>query len=216
MPFLIGGGFALATYTGRWRDTKDIDLYVHPRDRKKTIAALTRAGFADYYETRPYDRKWIYRSTKDDFIVDIIWAMANQRAQVDDMWFERAGSIVIRQEQLKILPVEEFMWCKAGYIMQRDHCDWTDLFNLLYANGEHIDWKHLLMRIEEDKPLLKALLELFGWLCPAAVRKLSPVVWRELKMPCPQPPNRHFRRNHIPLAGQPRLVCGSGNRQERN
>src|SRR5947208_9059987 len=38
--FLLGGGFALASYTGRWRDTKDIDFYIHPRDRKKAIAAL--------------------------------------------------------------------------------------------------------------------------------------------------------------------------------
>jgi hypothetical protein len=198
VPFLLGGGFALATYTGRWRDTKDIDLYVHPRDRQKTIEALTAAGFADYFSTRGYDRRWIYRSTKDDFIVDIIWAMANQRAQVDDLWFERAGSISIRDESLKILPMEEFMWCKL-YILQRDHCDWTDLFNLLYANGKNIDWKHLLMRLEEDTPLLRAVLELFGWLCPAAIQKLSPELWRGLKMACPQPPNPHFRRKHIPL-----------------
>jgi len=198
VPILLGGGFALATYTGRWRDTKDIDLYLHPRDREKAIAALTNAGFADYYSTRAYDRKWIYRSTKDDFIVDIIWAMANQRAQVDDIWFERAGSIVIREENLKILPMEEFMWCKL-YILQRDHCDWTDLFNLLYANGRNLYFKHLITRIEEDAPLLKAVLETFGWLCPTAVRKLPQELWRRLRMRCPQPPHRKFRRNHIPL-----------------
>src|SRR5437764_11493688 len=28
IPFLLGGGFALATFTGRWRDTKDIDFYI--------------------------------------------------------------------------------------------------------------------------------------------------------------------------------------------
>src|SRR5438045_1798781 len=41
IPFMLGGGFAGATFTGRWRDTKDIDFYVHPRDRQATIAALT-------------------------------------------------------------------------------------------------------------------------------------------------------------------------------
>src|SRR5437762_12574500 len=34
VDFLIGGGFALATFTARWRDTKDIDFYIRPRDRK--------------------------------------------------------------------------------------------------------------------------------------------------------------------------------------
>src|SRR5262245_35937441 len=33
IPFLLGGGFALATFTGRWRDTKDIDFYVKPSAR---------------------------------------------------------------------------------------------------------------------------------------------------------------------------------------
>jgi len=31
--FLVGGGFGLAAYTGRWRNTKDMDLYVLPADR---------------------------------------------------------------------------------------------------------------------------------------------------------------------------------------
>ncbi|HVV01094.1 MAG TPA: nucleotidyltransferase [Verrucomicrobiae bacterium] len=198
VPFMLGGGFALATYTGRWRDTKDIDLYIHPQDRERTIAALTRAGFRDYYDTLPYDRKWIYRSTKDDFIVDIIWAMANQRARVDQVWFERAATIVIREENLKVLPMEEFMWCKL-YIMQRDHCDWTDLFNLLYANARQVNWDHLLQRIDEDTPLLRALLEVFGWLCPAACGRLPASLWRRLGMRQPRPPRGQFRRNHIPL-----------------
>src|SRR6516162_3569790 len=78
--FMLGGGFALATFTGRWRDTKDIDFYIHPRDRAAAIAAVTRAGFRDYFSRRPYDRKWIYRSVRGDVIVDLIWSMANQRA----------------------------------------------------------------------------------------------------------------------------------------
>src|SRR4051812_6866339 len=35
--FLLGGGFALATFTGRWRDTKDIDFYIRPKDRARVI-----------------------------------------------------------------------------------------------------------------------------------------------------------------------------------
>src|SRR5256885_2248369 len=81
IPFLLGGGFALATFTGRWRDTKDIDFYIRPQDRPKAVAALAKAGFEDYFHRLPYDRKWIYRSVRSDIIVDIIWAMANQRAR---------------------------------------------------------------------------------------------------------------------------------------
>src|SRR5262245_4929095 len=74
IPFLLGGGFALAIYTGRWRDTKDIDFYILKRDRKAAMAALRKAGFQDYYRQLPYDRKWIYRATRSGVIVDLIWS----------------------------------------------------------------------------------------------------------------------------------------------
>lgn len=186
---MLGGGFAGATFTGRWRDTKDIDFYIHPRDRQATIAALTAAGFEDYFARLPYDRKWIYRSVKSNVIVDIIWAMANQRAQVDQLWFERAGKVQIRGETLCVIPMEEFMWCKL-YIMQRDHCDWPDLFNLVYKHGPRLDWGYLIKRLDRDTPLLKALLTMFVWLCPAAGRRLPASLWRHLKICSQIPPLR--------------------------
>ena len=181
IPFLLGGGFAGATFTGRWRDTKDIDFYVHPQDRQATVAALTKAGFEDYFSRLRYDRKWIYRSTRSGMIVDIIWAMANQRAQVDYLWFERAGKVEIRDEKLCVIPMEEFLWCKL-YIMQRDHCDWPDIFNLLYKHGPRLDWEHLIKRLDRDTSLLRALITMFGWLCSAAARRLPTSLWRRLKM----------------------------------
>jgi hypothetical protein len=189
IPFLLGGGFAGATFTGRWRDTKDIDFYVHPQDRQATVAALAKAGFEDYFSRLQYDRKWIYRSTRSGMIVDIIWAMANQRAQVDHLWFERAGKVEIRGEKLCVIPMEEFLWCKL-YIMQRDHCDWPDIFNLLYKHGPRLDWEHLLKRLDRDTRLLKAILMMFSWLCPAAARRLSASLWRRLKLRPEIPPLR--------------------------
>lgn len=197
VPFMLGGGFALAAFTGRWRDTKDIDFYIQPADREQVVQALSRAGFADYYGERPYDRKWIYRSIKSGVIVDIIWAMANQRAQVDRIWFERAGTLELCGQHLLIIPPEELMWCKL-YILQRDHCDWTDVFNLLYAMGPHLDWAHLLDRLEEDTPLLKALLQVYGWLCPKDIVKLPKLLWRRLGLTAPKAQPRP-KRNHIRL-----------------
>src|SRR5438552_10332152 len=100
LRFMVGGGFALATFTGKWRDTKDIDFYVTPAEAPAARKALEGAGFADYYRTLRYDRKWIYRNVRNGVIVDIIWAMANQRAQVDERWFERPGKVSIRGEEL--------------------------------------------------------------------------------------------------------------------
>ena len=100
LKFLVGGGFARAAFTGHWRDTKDIDFYIRPQDRVRAERALTKAGFADYFQKLRYDRAWIYRSYKQKVIVDIIWAMANQRAQVDQEWFEHAPALTIRGERV--------------------------------------------------------------------------------------------------------------------
>jgi len=198
VAFMLGGGFALASFTGRWRDTKDIDLYIHPRDRDKVVDALTRAGFKDYFSQLPYDRKWIYRSIKSNVIVDIIWSMANQRAQVDDFWFERAGALKLRGQSLLLMPPEELMWCKL-YIIQRDHCDWPDVLNLVYAVGATLDWEHLISRLEDDLPLLRAMLQVFGWLCPKQVLKFPRELWSRLEMPVPQPLKRPADRDKIRL-----------------
>ena len=185
VPFLLAGGFALAAYTGRWRDTKDIDFYILPQDCDRGAEVLGRAGFEDYFARLKYDRKWIYRSVRENIIVDIIWSMANQRAQVDEEWFERAGRVRIRGEELQVMPVEELCWCKL-YIMQRDHCDWTDLFNLLYAQGEGMDWDHLFERVEDDLPLLRGLLSVYEWLCPGSSGKFPGEVWERLGLPEPE------------------------------
>lgn len=193
--FLLGGGFALATYIGRWRDTKDIDFYIMHEDRDRAVEALAKAGFEDLFSRLPYDRKWIYRSTRDGVIVDIIWAMANQRAHTDEVWFQNAPTAIVRGEELRVVPVEEFLWCKL-YIMQRDHCDWTDVFNLLYAVGTKINWVHLLTRLEEDWPLLKGLLTVYGWLCPKQAQRLPESLRKKLKLPRPEALRK---RDHIRL-----------------
>jgi hypothetical protein len=195
--FLLGGGFALATYIGRWRNTKDIDFYIMREDRERAVKALTKAGFKDLFSRLPYDRKWIYRSTREGVIVDIIWAMANQRAQTDEVWFSNAPAATVRGEALAVIPMEEFLWCKL-YILQRDHCDWTDAFNLLYAVGPQINWDHLLDRLDEDWPLLKGLLSVYGWLCPRQAKKLPQSLRKRLKLPAPKVLARK-RRNHIRL-----------------
>jgi hypothetical protein len=196
-PFLLGGGFALATFTGRWRDTKDIDFYVRKKDRDRVILALANEGFSDYYNTRPYDRRWIYRSVREGVIVDTIWAMANQRAQVDEQWFSYADTARIRGEDLKIVPMEEFLWCKL-YIMQRDHCDWTDIFNLVYANGSRIDWDRLIERLGEDVALLSGMLTVYSWLCPKHASRLPAGLWKRLESEKKKPRPRS-RRSRIKL-----------------
>jgi hypothetical protein len=178
LKFAVGGGLAAATYCGQWRDSKDLDLYTTERDRQQLIAVLTSLGFADYFEQKSYDRKWIYRAWKDGTIIDVIWSMANRRASVDDRWLN-GPEVEIDGRMIHLLAPEEMIWNKL-YVLQHDRCDWPDVFSVLYSIGSDLDWRHLLSRLGEDASLLAALLSVFAWLCPGQARSLPSWLWPEL------------------------------------
>jgi hypothetical protein len=174
--FALGGGFAFSYYARRWRDTKDIDLYVLPSQREAMIRILQETGWKDCYDQKPYDRAWIYRGCREGVITDIIWAMANQRATTDPAWMQRARHVDIRGLSVAILPVEEFFWAKL-YVLQRDRSDWPDLLNVLLVQGATMDWEHLLSRADDDARLVGGLLSVFAWMCPAQARELPEWLW---------------------------------------
>jgi hypothetical protein len=182
--FAFGGAFATAVYTDQLRNTKDFDFYFLPADRERMEQALTRAGLHDHFERLSYDRNWIYRASQDDVIVDAIWQMANYRAQVDEQWLARGPEIVIRGEALRAIPIEELIWSKL-YVLQRERCDWTDVFKLIDAQTASIDWDHLLDRLADDAPLLAGALEVYSWLAPDRAGRIEQRVWERLRLPYP-------------------------------
>jgi hypothetical protein len=113
IPFAAGGGFAVAAYTGRWRDTKDLDLYTLPAAREALIEVTRDVGLIDLYPRYPYDRRWIYRAGCGNTIVDVISAMANLRAYVDEQWLREGAEMRIRGERLPIVLLD---W---EYLLQR-------------------------------------------------------------------------------------------------
>jgi hypothetical protein len=181
IPFALGGAFALAAHTGFWRDTKDIDLYVLPRDREHMIEVVRNAGLADYYDQLPYDRWWIYRAAAEGTIVDVIWAMANHRAEIDELWMS-GPAIEIKCRKLRVLPPEAMIWDKL-YILQRDRCDWLDVMNLIFYTGSHVDWDLLTARMGDHTALLAAALTVFRWIAPGRAKTLPAWLWEKLELP---------------------------------
>lgn len=180
--FLLGGAFGVAGYTGRWRNTKDLDFFVLPTDKDKVIDALTKIGFEDYHPTLAYDRGWIYRAVRNEVIVDIIWQTPNRRSVVDEQWFQRSRPVVLRNEKLAVVPAEELLAIKL-YVLQRDRCDWPDLMNLLYQTAGTLDWDHVLYRMADDKPLLAGLLHVFNWVAPAQAKQIPQRIREHFSLP---------------------------------
>ncbi len=185
LKFAVGGGLAAMVYAGQWRNTKDIDLYIPEPGRDDMIRMVTELGLDDYYGVQAYDRNWIYRSHKDDTIVDLIWAMANQRSVVDESWL-RGPEVEVEGERFQLLAPEEALWSKL-YVLQHDRCDWPDGLNLLYGVGPELNWRHLLQRVDRDVPLLGGLLSVFAWVSPERARELPPWIWSEFRLTAPGP-----------------------------
>ena len=95
VPFALGGGLAFCAYSDRWRRLKDVDLFLLPRDRDAAVEAISSAGFRDYFDVKPYDRKWIYRGHRSEQIIDLISKMANYRNEVEEDWFRGGGEILL-------------------------------------------------------------------------------------------------------------------------
>lgn len=192
VPFALGGGFAFSALSGRLRNTKDMDLFILPADRDRAVQAVTRAGFVDFYAQEPYDRGWIYRGFHDGLILDLIWQMANYRAEVDERWLTDGPCTEWRGLPLRVIPPEELVWAKL-YVVQRGRCDWPDLLSVLQAQGETMDWKHLIQRVGPDLPLLASLVKLFSWLVPDTARHLPDWLWKRLEISPPVPADRKRR-----------------------
>lgn len=195
MRFALGGGFAFSAYARRWRDTKDMDLYVLPDERQAMIEIVLASGFADYFEREPYDRNWIFRGYREGVIVDVIWQMANQRAKVDDRWLTRGPEITIRGLTVRLLAVEDLIWAKL-YVLQRERCDWPDLLNVIYVQGPQMDWNYLLEQVGDDAAVLGGVLHLLGWMCPERAQELPEWIWPRVGLlkPRPGPDCRENRR----------------------
>ena len=161
VEYLVGGAFALRTYTGIERYTKDLDLMMRPRDVDRAIDAFRHAGFrADYAFSH-----WLAKAHRGEYFLDIIYRAGNGLCEVDDLWFEHSRETEIFERPLRICPPEEIIWQKA-YIMERERYDGADVAHLLRCCAAEMDWPRLLTRFGPDWRVLLGHLVLFGFIYP--------------------------------------------------
>ncbi|MGH7323567.1 MAG: hypothetical protein ACREJ9_02840 [Candidatus Rokuibacteriota bacterium] len=162
VPFLVGGAYALERYTGVCRDTKDLDVFVHPRDSALALRALGAAG----YSTELTFAHWLGKAFSGDDVIDIIFSSGNGCATVDDEWFAHAVEATVLGVSVELCPPEEMIWSK-GFIMERERYDGADVAHLLRADAERLDWRRLLRRFGRHWRVLFSHLVLFGFIYPA-------------------------------------------------
>ncbi|PYE53131.1 nucleotidyltransferase family protein [Deinococcus yavapaiensis] len=161
VPFLLGGAYALARYTGIERHTKDLDVFVRPEDARRTLDALARAG----YETDLTFPHWLGKAHRGREFIDVIFSGSNGVGRVDDAWFEHAVHDEVFGESVSLCPAEEMIWHKA-YVQERERFDGADVAHLLRARADRLDWDRLVSRFGPHRRVLLAHLVLFGFIYP--------------------------------------------------
>ncbi|HTU89788.1 MAG TPA: hypothetical protein VMF69_06815 [Gemmataceae bacterium] len=160
VPYLLGGAYAFAHYTGVARHTKDLDLFVRPADAPRALEALQYAG----YRTELTFPHWLGKAFCGDDFVDVIFSSGNGLCTVDDEWF--AHAVALESGGALLCPAEELIWQKA-FIMERERFDGADVNHLLRACGPSLNWDRLLRRFGPHWHLLLVHLILFSFVYPA-------------------------------------------------
>lgn len=162
IPFLLGGAFALRNYTGIYRDTKDLDIFCKPGDYTRLLKALASYG----YKTEIHDARWIAKAFKGEYFIDIIFNTVNNLCPVDDSWFNHCSEGEVFGIPVKYIAPEELFWCKI-YVQNRERFDGADLNHIILKNGENMDWKRLLERLEQHWHLLLSQFLNFQFVYPS-------------------------------------------------
>jgi hypothetical protein len=163
VPFLVGGAYAYARYTGIERHTKDFDVFVRPGDLKGALGALARAG----WKTERTFSHWLGKGYRGEDFVDVIFSSGNGVARVDEEWFGHAVAEEVLGYPTRLIPAEEMIWSKS-FIMERERFDGADVAHVLHARARELDWDRLLRRFEPHGGwrVLLAHLVLFGYIYP--------------------------------------------------
>jgi hypothetical protein len=197
VPFLVGGAFAHACFTGIRRPTKDLDLFIRRRDYER-VAALMRAEGWRAEVSYPH---WLAKVYAGEDFIDLIFNSGNGLTPVDHRWFRNNERAEVLGVPVLLANMEDGLLSKA-FIMERERYDGADVAHLLQANAEHLDWAGLLERFGVHWRVLLAHLTLFGYIYPGERHRVPRWVMDKLIA-------QLAAESHIPPAEDPHVCAGT-------
>lgn len=167
--FLVGGGFAFCFYTGISRYTKDLDIFCRSSQCPRILQFFHQRG----YRVEQTDVRWLAKVFKEEHFMDIIFDSPNNICSVDDTWYEHSTTAKFEGIPVRLIPVEELIWCKT-FVQNRERFDGADINHLLVRQGRHLDWDRLLFRLDRHWHLLLAELLVFQFVYPSEYQDIVP------------------------------------------
>src|SRR3954452_2181954 len=175
LPFLVGGAYAFARYTGIERHTKDFDVFIRREDFPRAKKIFEKAG----YECEITFSHWLGKALKGEDFIDLIFSAGNGVAAGAELWVDFAVDSVVFDLDVKLIPAEEMIWSK-GLIMERERYDGADVAHIILATGDRMDWRRLIDRFGRYWRVLLAHLVLYGFIYPSARTRVPAWVLHEL------------------------------------
>ena len=163
IPFVVTGAYAIYEYTGIYRETKDLDLFVEPARVVDAAHVLRDAGF----RVRLEQAHWLAKAKLGEHFLDVIFGMGNGLALVDSDWYRFSRPAILAAHPVRIAPVEELIWHRL-FINERHRQDMADIAHLLLCRGDRVNWERLVQKTGEHWPLLLSQLLVFGYVYPEA------------------------------------------------
>lgn len=165
MPFMIGGTFAFNQYTGIDRETGDIDIKIAYDDHPLVLKTLTESGYRP--ELAEVELNWLAEVYDEKgYYTDLIFGERNGLYKVEKSWFERAQPGMVLGHKVLLVPVEEMIRSKC-YVQNRTRHDGGDVVHLILRQGEKVDWKELLGKMEPHWELLLGHILTFLFVYPS-------------------------------------------------
>jgi hypothetical protein len=160
--YMLGGALALNVYTGIWRDTKDLDVFVPGKSVPRVLEVLKEAGF----QTEVTDPVWLAKARRGELFADVIHASHNGTGPVDESWFENAREIPVLDRQALVIPAEELILSKI-FVVAKDRCDVDDVLHVIFATRGELDWHRMLDKIGDHWELLLTYLHFYRYVYPS-------------------------------------------------
>lgn len=158
--YAIGGAFAVHAYTGAWRDTKDLDIFIVPADLQGVLRRMNES-----YETEIFDPCWLAKVKAGGCFMDLLFGMANNRWAIDESWLAAAQPLQVLGVSTRVIGAEELIASKA-YVARHERFDGADIAHLIHGARGALDWDRILERMGNDEELLLWHLVLFHYVYP--------------------------------------------------
>jgi hypothetical protein len=175
IPFVLTGAYAIYEFTGIYRETKDLDLFVEPERLLDAMAVLREEGF----RTRLEQAHWLAKAMLGEHFIDMIFGMGNGLALVDSDWYRFSVPAIFAAHPVRVAPPEELIWHRL-FISERHRQDTADIAHLMLCRGDRLDWDRLLTKTGEHWPLLLSQLLIFSYVYPEADDRVPPRIMEEL------------------------------------